>query len=172
MKNYFIFLFIFFSISYAQENKINLKRDFRGINLLEKYDDVYQKLKKDNIIILASSDFDLMDEEDRKTIVAKVPPYIDRIYYQFENDSLFVISIFFNNKKYSYYELYKALKEKYGKPISYDNLQSIWEDEKTKIVLDNLPSIKYIDKDTINKIISRDKTVESDTIRREIINEF
>ncbi|HOJ49214.1 MAG TPA: hypothetical protein PKW55_00180 [Spirochaetota bacterium] len=164
--------FVFYSQDVKKEPTV-LKRDFRGVVLLENYETVIEKLKKDNLILLPSTDFDLMDEDDRKTIIAKIPPYIERIYYQFEDDKLFIISIFFDNKKFSYLEVYKKLKEKYGNPVLYNSLQAIWEDEKTKIVLDNLPSIKYIDKDILNKTVSGERENENkDKIKRSIIDEF
>lgn len=152
-----------------------LARSFRKIVLLEHFDSVMQKLKKDPLIMVdPSSDFGEFDEEDRNLIKAKLPPYLPNIYYQFYQKKLYVLSLFWNPKKISYLQLYRKLKKKYKKPIVFNSKQIIWEDKNTIIVLDNLPSIKYIDKKTfaIVKALAKKKKPLDDKVREKVLEDL
>ena len=64
--------------------------------------------------------------------------------------------------------MYREMKEKYGRPKSYNAQQALWETEKTLIILDKLPSLKYIDKESFNLIRENNKRY---LFRRDIVRE-
>jgi hypothetical protein len=148
-----------------------LKRDYRSVALLEDFDQVMSKLKLDNLILIdPDSDFGDFDEAPIDLIKAKIPPYIRHAYYQFYEKKLCIISLFWEPKLFSYLELYKKMKIKYGAPLEYLSNQAKWENEKTIIILDNLPSIKYIDKESFGKIEKMKKNqLEKDKVKDSIL---
>jgi len=178
-----LFLFCLPFFIFAQDNSANrekdkpqskaLKREFRGVALLESYEAAINKLKADNTLMVdPHSDFGEMDEETPALIKAKIPNYCDHVYYQFYKNKLFAISLFWNKERYDYLLLYHTLKGKYGKPQSYNSKNAIWEDEKTLIILDNLPSIKYIDKDVFKQINNGKDLIGKDTVRDQILEDL
>lgn len=158
MKKIFFVFFLILSVCiiYGQQN--TLPRNYRGVELLESYETVMSKLKSDTLLLVdPDSDFGDMDEENPELIKAKIPPYIRHAYYQFYENKLFVISLFFDKKYFSYTSMYQNLKQKYGKPIYYDSKNTIWENQNTWLILDNLPSLKYIDREVFQKIKETNK---------------
>lgn len=152
-----------------------LQRKFRDVTLLEDFDVVMQKLKQDPLIMVSrDSDFGDFDEEEKNLIKGKIPPYLRHIYYQFFRKKLFVISLFWSPKHFSHLELYRKLQKKYGKPLVFTSHTIVWEDENTKIILDSLPSIKYIDKKTFDEVkkLSGRKLFQKDTVREKMLEEI
>jgi hypothetical protein len=143
-------------------------RSFRNVNLLMNYESVLGILKKDSLIMVSpQSDFEDFDEENPNWIVAKMPPLMDRIYYHFYQNKLYVISLFFNKERTSFAELYRKLKKRYGAASVLRINQAIWEiKDQTVIVLDDLPSLKYIDF-PILKSVKNAKTPIEDLIENE-----
>lgn len=176
-KNVLLWIFFLFWINLsviAQENqqtnfsKTPNARRFRQVDLLMGYQQVLKILKKDSLIMVSpQSDFEDFDEENPHWIVAKMPPLMNRIYYHFYKNQLYVISLFFGKDRTSFSELYRQLKKKYGKPLILRATQSIWNiDEKTMIVLDDLPSLKYIDSQILTSL-KQEKTPIEDLIDNE-----
>ena len=169
MKKQFGFIFLFlipllvFPVTpEIQKNekteKRVLPRTYRSVELLDTLEKAAEKLKSDTLILTnIDSDFGLMDEEDSNLIKAKIPPYLENVYYQFYEKKLFAIALFFDKKRFTYLELYKEMKKKYGKPSFYNAENAVWQDEKTLMILDNLPSVKYMDKELFSKTIEKDK---------------
>lgn len=154
----------------------SLKRQFRNVSLMETYDEVMKKLKADPLVLVdPTSDFGDLDEEEMDLIKAQVSPYIRHIYYQFMDRQLFLIGIFFDKDRFSYLELYRNLKEKYGQPAVFNSRNIIWEDEKTRIILDNLPSVKYIDRKSFEKIQQKKEAkaqIEKDIVKEKILEDL
>lgn len=166
---FFIFALSLTAFSQEQKNNSPSERSYRSVTLLDSYDEVLEKLKADSLILVdPNSDFGDFDEDTPDLIKAKVPFYINHLYYQFFKGKLFALSLFFNTKKFSYLEMYREMKEKYGKPKSYNAQQALWETEKTLIILDKLPSLKYIDKESFNLIRENNKRY---LFRRDIVRE-
>ncbi len=177
----FIFIFILFTaVCFGQEvsnnfKKPNIKRNFYSVNLLDAYDNVIAKLKKDPLILLdPKSDFGDFDEETPDLLKAKINPYAPHIYYHFLDKKLYIISVFWDKKRFSYLEIYKKLKNKYQAPKIFNAHNTVWEDETTIIILDNLPSIKYIDKKTFEQVKSKDnlKVLQKDLIKEKLLEDL
>ena len=161
------------SANFQSKESQTMKREFRNVALLENYENVINKLKSDNVILVdPDSDFGDFDEENPTLIKAKIPQYVDHIYYQFFKNKLFAISLFWNKERYDYLNIYKKLKLKYGKPKVFNSVNSIWEDEKTIIILDNLPSIKYIDKESFKQINNGKEFLQKDLIKENILEDL
>jgi hypothetical protein len=160
MKNFLLIFCIFFIglavWSQAPKGESGLKRQFRNVQLLEAFEGVMEKLKADTLVLVdPSSDFGDFDEDPVDLIKAKIPPYIQHIYYQFYQQKLFLIALFFDKERFSYVSLYHTLKQKYGAPQLYNAENAVWEDAKTRIVLDALPSLKYMDKEVFQTLKAR-----------------
>ncbi len=77
--------------------------------------------------------------------------FLTRCYFQFYDDSLFLITININTKKMDYYSVFKKLSEKYGEPDSLDPKSATWKTENTTMSLEKPLTLKYIDNDTFKQ---------------------
>lgn len=178
MKNLLFLLFFILVSSWAfsaeTTTSARLKRSFYSVHLLDNYQATLKKLKDNTLVFVdPNSDFGDFDEENPELIKAKVIPYLPHIYFQFHSGKLFAISLFWDKKRMSYLELYEQLKKRYGKPQSFTASNARWEDADTLIILDNLPSTKYIDKKTFLGLQEQDRRFYlKDIIKDKILEEL
>lgn len=74
--------------------------------------------------------------------------FLRQCYFQFYDDSLFVITINVNPDKMDYYSIFTKLREKYGEPTSLDPKSATWENDNYSMSLEKPLTLKYIDKET------------------------
>ncbi len=175
-----------YQLSFGQPTPTNtnttktITGEFRKVSLGMNREEVLDALLKDGLLEIDEySEFGDFDEENKFVLKAKSLPQIDNIYYQFykENDTfiLYTITIHFNPKYFSYFELYKSLYEKYGKADKKIPNKSQWglEDvEKFKMILVrtglypnyNL-SLKFIDKEGLQKAIKNKPRIETQNMK-------
>ncbi|MCR5189690.1 MAG: hypothetical protein K6C97_12220 [Treponema sp.] len=74
--------------------------------------------------------------------------FLRQCYFQFYDDSLFVITINVNPEKMDYYSIFTKLCEKYGEPTKLDPQSANWENDNYSMRLEKPLTLKYIDKET------------------------
>lgn len=77
--------------------------------------------------------------------------FLKRCYFQFFNDSLFIITININPDKMDYYSVFTKLSEKYGKPSSLDPQSATWKNDDITLSLERPLTLKYIDNKTFKE---------------------
>lgn len=78
--------------------------------------------------------------------------FLERCWFQFYDDSLYIITININQKKMDYYSIFTTLCEKYGDPTSFSPKQSTWKNEEVTMTLEKPLTLKYIDNKTFESL--------------------
>ena len=78
--------------------------------------------------------------------------FLERCWFQFYNEKLYIITININPKRMDYYSMFKKFSDKYGDPDQLDPSKSVWMDDSVTIMLEKPLSVKYIDNKTYEEI--------------------
>ena len=119
-------------------------------------------------------DVSMLPAGDRQVIDCEGALYVDRGYFQFNNDRLYLITMVLDEEYVDHYSIYAALKEKYGEPAKLDPSKTIWENEKVRISLERPLSVKYIDLEVFKSLQQEsfaESSIESE-MRQDFIDSF
>ncbi|MBQ9238039.1 MAG: hypothetical protein IJ191_01785 [Treponema sp.] len=81
-------------------------------------------------------------ETDPKTRVAF--SFLDRCWFQFEDDRLTAITILLNAERIDHYSVFTALMEKYGAPDSLSPQKAVWQNQTVVMSLERPLTLKYV----------------------------
>ncbi|UTC62424.1 hypothetical protein E4O00_12655 [Treponema sp. OMZ 788] len=152
-----------------------LPSGYRGIILGMNADSAKDALLKDSIFgYRGERDVSLLPGKNRSLIETKGSSNIKRAWFQFYEDSLYIIIIQMDTDKIDYYSMYAALSAKYGEPLSIDPKRAIWKNETVSMILERPLAIKYIDLKVFDALLEKSQTDKaySDILREEFINDF
>lgn len=148
--SFLIFAFTAAFLLFATESK-EYPRGYKGITLGMTFDEAKQALLKD-------SDFGYHGERDvslipgtNKTLIETDANYghgsnfLERCWFQFYNDSLFIITVNINQEKMDYYSIFTTLCKKYGNPTNFDPKKATWKSDEVTFTLEKPLTLKYID---------------------------
>ncbi len=115
---------------------------------------VLKIISDDPMIIAYDADFiPGFEKEEWRVLVTVAFPYINNIYFLFNDDKkLYGIIIAFNKVHFSYLEVLNALKKKYQHPNVLGQDLTIWQDAKTRIELKANVYLTYLDLEMFGKI--------------------
>ena len=135
----------------------DLPRGYKSINLGMSFDEPKDALLKD-------SDFGYHGDRDVSLVpdTSKVlietdgeaglgSPFLEHCYFQFFDETLFVITININTQKMDYYSVFTTLSEKYGKPTELNPQSATWKNDTTTVSLEKPLTLKYIDNKLFDK---------------------
>lgn len=131
---------------------------FGNIKLGMSVDEVKEMLKKDmQFGYRGDRDVSLMPGENRtliETDSARYAPhsYLDRCWFQFYEDKLYIMTINMNQEKLDHYSVFSQMCEKYGSPTSLNPDKSEWISSSVIVDLERPLSIKYTDRAVMEKI--------------------
>lgn len=102
-------------------------------------------------------DVSLLSGENNKLIETDAAryspsPYLDRCWFQFVDDKLYVMSINLNMEKLDHYSVFSALCEKYGAPTTLNPQKAEWVSESVIVDLERPLCLKYTDKAVFDRI--------------------
>ena len=142
-------LFLLFSaLLYADKN---LPDGFKKIRFGMTVDQVKEELKKDpSFGFRGDRDVSLLPGENRiliETDTSRTAPYsfLERCWFQFTNDSLYIITINVNQEKIDYYTIFTTLCNKYGNPTDFNPQKATWKSDEVTFTLEKPLTLKYID---------------------------
>ena len=78
--------------------------------------------------------------------------FLERCWFQFYNDKLYVITININKEKMDHYSIFNSLCKKYGNPDSVSPEKSVWANENISMSLERPLTLKYIDIKTFTEL--------------------
>lgn len=155
---------------YAQ----TLPQGFRGVRLGMTVDEVKEELKKDPPYgYNGDRDVSLLPGENRvliETDSSRIFPgsFLDRCYFQFYQDKLYIITINMNRSKMDYHSVFSALLDKYGNPDSLNPRKSEWQDDAVIMALERPLTLKYTDRAVFEKLMEESMVQKSaDELTRE-----
>lgn len=154
-KKFFVIFLLIFSITFSSFSEAYPK-GYKNIKLGMTFDDT-------KIALLKDSDFGYHGERDvslipgtNKTLIETDANYghgsnfLERCWFQFTNDYLYIITINVNQEKMDYYSIFTTLCEKYGNPTDFNPQKAIWKSDEVTFSLEKPLTLKYIDNEVFD----------------------
>ena len=135
-----------FSPAYAQK----LSRGYGGVELGMTVEQTKAKLKENSDFgYTGDRDVSLLPGENRTLIETDAVSghsfgFLERCWFQFHDDSLYIITININQELMDHYSVFTALCKKYGDPVSLSPEKSVWKDENYSMSLERPLTLKYV----------------------------
>lgn len=158
-----------------QQDKAALPAEYRSIKLGMGIDAVKEALKQDAVFgYRGERDVSLLPTENRSLIESAGSYFISRSWFQFYKDNLYTMIFKLNTDTIDYYSVYSKFCEKYGDPASINPQRAVWEDDRTRVVIERPLIVKYIDLTVFNELISQSTTEKAaaETNRQNFIDGF
>lgn len=153
-KKLFCTLFLLFSIfgfsqdSTADKNSANqpLPNGYSTVKLGMTLEEVKSALLRDSDFgYRGDRDVSLLPGENRHLIETKGGSFLGNCWFQFYDESLYIISVNVNQEFMDYYSIFSTLCKKYGNPKYLDPEKATWEDENVILSLEKPLCLKYTD---------------------------
>lgn len=108
---------------------------------------VLELIKADTNLRAWDADFiEGFEKEDWSVLSAVGPPHLNQAWFVFDDKSeLWCVALYFNPVRYSYFEVAKVLKKKYGQPALLGQDMTIWQNKRIRLQLEKSLHLKYID---------------------------
>ena len=130
-----------------------LPSKYRTMQLGMNIDAVKQALANDSIFgYRGERDVSLLPSPNRVLIETSGLSFLDRSWFQFYEDKLYIMTINMNQEKLDHYSVFSQLCEKYGTPTSLNPDKSEWVSDTVIVALERPLSIKYTDRVVMEKI--------------------
>ncbi|MGP1369131.1 MAG: hypothetical protein ACTTKX_07735 [Treponema sp.] len=150
-KTLFLLTALFFSAIlssplYAQK----VRHGYGGVELGMTIEQTKNKLKENSDFgYIGDRDVSLLPGENRTLIETDAISghafgFLERCWFQFYNDNLYIITININQDLMDHYSVFTALCKKYGDPVSLSPEKSVWKDENYSMSLERPLTLKYI----------------------------
>lgn len=102
-------------------------------------------------------DVSLLPGENRVLIETDATTYagysfLERCWFQFYNDKLYIITINVNKEKMDHYSIFDSLCKKYGNPDSVSPEKSVWQGKSVTMSLERPLTLKYVDQKTFESL--------------------
>lgn len=145
---------------------VDLPKGYGGVELGMSLDETKSALKKNaDFGYHGDRDVSLLPGENRVLIETDAETgfgssFLGRCWFQFYEESLYIITINVNPSKMDYYSVFTALSEKYGIPGFLNPEKAVWENDSVIMSLEKPLTLKYTDKkvfDNLQKKSSIDK---------------
>ncbi len=148
---------------------------FRGIALGLDISSVKKLLLGDQLFNYRGEP-DVMFTPDRKQTIIECTgnSYVERAYFQFNEDRLFIVTVVLDQARLDYYAMFVTLSDKYGPPASLNPNEAVWNLAGTRLSLEKPLRVKYIATavfDKLNETGTTGKAAE-DMARDKFLGEF
>lgn len=173
------FNFFLFSkdLNQSKQNS-NLPNGYSNIKLGMTVEETKSELKKNSDFgYHGDRDVSLLPDQNKVLIETDADKglgsnFLNRCWFQFQDDSLYIITINMNTEKIDYYSVFTTLTKKYGNPISVDPEKATWKNEQITMTLEKPLTLKYIDNETYSTLQKESQIQKSATeVTREMFLE-
>ena len=89
--------------------------------------------------------------------------YLERCWFQFYEEKLYIIIINVNKAKMDYYSIFTTLCEKYGEPESLNPEKAVWKSDDVTMSLEKPLTLKYVDNKTFEELQNKSTVKPSAT---------
>lgn len=145
-----------------EASSLFLPTQYREIALGMQIDHVKEQLIKDSIFgYRGDRDVSLLRGENRSLIETSGSSFIRRAWFQFIDDSLYIMSLQLDTERVDYYTLFTSLTAKYGQPLILDPAKSQWVDDACILTLERPLTIKYVDKARYDSLLEASSVKKS-----------
>ena len=156
-----------FLVASALSAQNALPQGYRKIRLGMSVDEVKQLLQQDSLFgYHGDRDVSLLPGENRILIetydlAGHVGSFLDRCWFQFADDRLYIITINLNREKIDHYSVFTTLCDKYGNPQKLTPEKSTWENSSITMTLERPLTLKYVDNATFEKLSKKSNVSNS-----------
>lgn len=160
-------LFFLFSARIAVNAQSSLPSGYGKIKLGMSVDEVKSLLKNNPLFgYHGDRDVSLLPGENRVLIetdakAGHVDSFLDRCWFQFSNDKLYIITLTLNRDKIDHYSVFTTLCDKYGKPESLNPEKSTWKNSSVTMSLERPLTLKYVDNVTFENLSKKSNVDDS-----------
>jgi hypothetical protein len=162
-------------VSIVIDTPAQLPRSFRGLSLGMSLDELKTALKVDPAFVFRGDrDVSFLPNSNQNLVDSAGSDFIKRAFFQIKDDAVFVMTFEMNTEKVDHYSVFTTFSNKYGGPLLLDPKQSEWEDDETRVYIERPLTVKYIDKNVFDSIVSESSIAESSFVlrRQEFLNDF
>jgi hypothetical protein len=152
-----------------------LPRTFRAFTLGMTLEDLKTALAADTAFVFRGDrDVSFLPNSRENLVDSAGHDFIKRAFFQVKDDAVFVMTFEMNTEKIDHYSVFTTFSAKYGGPLSLDPKQSEWEDGETRIYIERPLTVKYIDKNIFDGVVSESHLAESSAVmlREEFLEGF
>jgi len=129
-----------------------LSRGFREVTLGLSLEETKAKLLEDPwFLFRGDPDVSLLASPNESLIDCPGASYISRALFQFDEKTLYTISLVLDEQRVDYYSLFTSLRDKYGEFQSLSPQMVVWDDGVTRISLERPLTVKYIDREIFDR---------------------
>ena len=152
-----IFILTLFTVFINFLTAEGLPHGYKNIKLGMSLDETKENLVKDpdfgyhgnrDVSLIPNSSKTLIETDAEHGLGSN---FLQRCWFQFSYDELYIITINVNPEKMDYYSIFTKLVEKYGEPDTFSPQAATWKDDDVTMSLEKPLTLKYID----NKIFEQ-----------------
>ncbi|MDC7236131.1 MAG: hypothetical protein PQJ58_23115 [Spirochaetales bacterium] len=119
-------------------------------------------------------DVSIQKKGDQSLISSKGRAFIDQGFFQFNENSLYLIILNLDRERMDFYSVQKTLTDKYGDPDDLSPEGLFWRNDSVQFSLEYPLTLKYLDLQVFNSFIEEDVRLKSfqEISRTEFLEDF
>ena len=148
---------------------------FRGFSLGMDLDALKSALKEDGLFnFRGDRDVSFLPNREQSLIETTGFSFIRRAFFQLRDGKVFIMAFNLDTILVDHYSVYTSFVKKYGEPSTLNPREAVWESEGVRAAIERPLTVKYIDKQVFNEIVSESETSESAELlrRQEFLDDF
>jgi hypothetical protein len=148
---------------------------FRGFSLGMELDALKSALREDGLFnFRGDRDVSFLPNREQSLIETTGFSFIRRAFFQLRDGKLFILAFTLDTSLVDHYSVYTSFVKKYGEPAVLNPREAVWESEEVRVAVERPLTVKYIDKQVFNEVISESETAESAELlrRQEFLDDF
>ena len=152
-----------------------LPTGFSSVELGMGVDAVKERLREDpNFIYRGDPDVTLTPDREQQLIEVEGTLFVDRAFFQFEEEELYIVILQLNRSRLDYFTMYTELEGKYGEPAVFDPSQVVWESEDVRMSLEKPLTVKYVSRPVFESLLAAGEMERSqrDLSREDFLEQF
>lgn len=155
----------------AAQDSRTLLRGFRNLQLGLSFSETQTVLRQDSAFNYRGPEDVSLRLSDRQSVIdSPGRGFVERVLLQFHNDRLYIITLYLNQSRLDYFQIFDRLNTRYGAPTDLTPQLSTWEDSQTRITLERPLRVQYLDLPTFRSI--RDTSRIEEAVQTELRKEF
>jgi len=125
---------------------VELRRGFRSLELGLSFEEAQAVLRSDSAFSYRGEpDLSLSLSESSAVIDTAGRGYIKRALLQFNGDRLTILTLYLDQTTFDFFQLMEQLTDRYGPEKDMNPEWVVWEDARTRILLERPLTIRYLD---------------------------
>jgi hypothetical protein len=169
------FPFLLAAQDFASGEADGVPGSFREFILGMELDALKAGLRKDALFNFREDrDVSFLPDRDQSLIETTGFSFIRRAFFQLKDGKLFIMAFNLDTSMVDHYSVYTSFVRKYGEPVSLSPKEAVWETDTVRAAIERPLTVKYIDKQVFNEVISESETAESAELlrRQEFLDGF